>query len=422
MRNPPKIVITGITSFRNRGVEALVTCTVEALRERVPGATFTVLDRSSEYDAGRLVADDVRFVEDGTFRHWQAGKFRKLASALFPVSDPLAARARRVIAEADAVVASGGDLFCSEYGSKSLRYCLEPLRVAWRSRVPFFLHAQSIGPFGPVEDREAFVETARHAEAITVRERASFDYMIKGLQFPAEKIKHVADPAFLLKHEEPARRGAELFEHLRARPDRPTIGLSISQAICAWKGADESRHLETWREIIGWLRQELDANVILIPHVQERSDGNNDLVPATALQREMGWDPSVRLAGGNLSASDFKAILSRCDFAVVERMHAGIACLSTGVPVLTVGYSVKAEGILTDLLGGELTRSLALISIGDFLQPGAAITRVREAWERRAETAAVLASALPAARERARQACDPVAALFSKTVAAASSS
>lgn len=422
MTKKPKIVITGITSFRNRGVEALVTCTVEALRERLPGATFTVLDRSPEYDAARLPGEDVRFVEDGTFRHLQAGKLRKLVSAVLPGSDQIAARARRVIAEADAVVASGGDLFCSEYGPKSLRHCLEPLRVARRSGVPFFLHAQSVGPFGPEEDRAVFVETARHAAAITVRERASFDYLTRRLELPAEKIRHVADPAFLLGHDDPGRRGAELFEHLRARPDRPTVGLSISQAICAWKGADEARHLAAWREVIGWLRTELDANVILIPHVQERGDGNNDLVPATALQRGMGWDAGVRLAGGNLSASDFKAVLSRCDFAVVERMHAGIACLSTGVPVLTVGYSVKAEGILTDLLGGELTRSLALISIGDFLQPGAALARVREAWERRAETAAALASALPAARERARQACDPVAALFSKTAATASSS
>ena len=58
---------------------------------------------------------------------------------------------------------------------------------------------------------------------------------------------------------------------------------------------------------------------------------------------------------------------------------AAIAGLSTGVPTLVIGYSIKAEGILTDLLGTDLTKNAALISIQDFLAPGAGLARVQAA-------------------------------------------
>ncbi|MES2705528.1 MAG: polysaccharide pyruvyl transferase family protein [Verrucomicrobiota bacterium] len=407
-----KIVITGITSFRNRGVEALVGCTIRALRGKLPGASYTVLDRAPEFDAPRLPGKDVKFMRDGTLRGLHSGKLRRLAVALAPALDHETRRARREIAGADAVVASGGDVFCSEYGHRSLLGHLEPLRIARRHQVPFFLHAQSIGPFGSAADLRAFVETARHASGISVRERASLEYVTGILELPPGKITHVADPAFLLSPGGPE--GEQLFSHLRARPDRPTVALSISQAICQWMGKDADRHVDTWLEIIGWLRRELDANVILIPHVQETADGNNDGVLATAILRRNGWDPRVRLAEGDLSAVDFKAVLSRCDFIIAERMHAGIAGLSSGVPVLVIGYSVKAEGILTDLLGADLTRSRALISIDEFLRPGAAPARVRDAWHSRGELRAALSPSLPAARERASGACDAISALLSK--------
>lgn len=116
----------------------------------------------------------------------------------------------------------------------------------------------------------------------------------------------------------------------------------------------------------------------------------------------------VRLAGGDFSAGDYKAIISRCDLVVAERMHAAIAGLSTGVPTLLIGYSIKAEGILTDLLGAALTKSAALISIQDFLAPGAGLSRVEAAWHGRAELASALQASLPGMKSKSRQAYEHI--------------
>ena len=59
-----KIVITGVTGFRNRGVEALVRPTVENLLLRYPDAEITIATWSPDYDAQRLVNDKVKFVLD----------------------------------------------------------------------------------------------------------------------------------------------------------------------------------------------------------------------------------------------------------------------------------------------------------------------------------------------------------------------
>ncbi len=412
----PKIVITGITSFRNHGVEALVVSTIAQLRERLPGATFTVLDRAPDYDASRMRDADVKFVHDYTIRTLYAGKLRKMITKAVPSIDRDARTAANELRSAACAVASGGDVFCSEYGHRSLLSHLQPLRIAHQAGVPFVIHSQSIGPFTNEPDRVVFTSLAREAAAITVREKASFRYITEDLKLPANRCHLVADPAFLLGQPDKAE-GDALFAHHRAVEGRPTVALSTSQAICHWMKSDADRHVETWLEVIHWLRSELDANIILIPHVQEISDRNEDRVLATAIQRRLGHDSRVRLAGGDFSAGDYKAIISRCDLVVAERMHAAIAGLSTGVPTLVIGYSIKAEGILTDLLGPELTKESALISVQDFLAPGAGLARVQAAWQNREALAQGLAGSLPATRDRSREAHDIIARIVSRAPA-----
>lgn len=405
-----KVVISGITSFRNHGVEALVVSTIEQLRQRLTKPSFTVLDRSPDYDRHQLLSDDVNFAQDHSIRSLYASRARRAINRLAPQADKLAKETIREIRSADLVMASGGDVFCSEYGHRSLLSHLTPLRIAQEARVPTVLHAQSIGPFSNAADRHAFCAIAKRASAITVREHASYRYLTETLNLPSKQCHLVADPAFLLRQPSQAE-GNQLFGHLQHRTDRPTIALGISQAICHWMEADNKRHLDTWLEIIGWLRTTLDANVILIPHVQEISPDNDDRVLATNLMRRLGHDPAVRLAGGDFTAHDFKAIIARCDLVIAERMHAAIAGLSTTVPTLVVGYSIKAEGILTDMYGEELTKT-ALVSIQDFLTPQRGLSQVQATWDDRDTLRRRLLDRLPKTKQLAGKAFDVLQQTF----------
>ena len=403
-----KIVITGITSFRNHGVEALVVTSIEQLRQRFPGAGFLVLDRMPEFDSSRIDAPDVRFKLDETVRPLYASRLRR---ALLQLSDHVEALGReyqariRDLESADAVIASGGDVFCSEYGHQSLLSHLAPLKIAQQANVPFFIHAQSIGPFKNDLDTRTFLAVAKDAAHVTVRERMSYDYATKQLGLPKGQVTLTADPAFLLSRTE-----APWREHFGFDDRRPTVALSTSQAICNWMGSDYKTHFEAWRQVITMLRRELDANLILIPHVQEMSTKNDDRILATALMREFRFDRNLQIAGADFSASDFKGIISQCDLVVAERMHAAIAGLSSGVPTVVIGYSVKGEGILTDLLGGDTVKKSVLIPLKDFLDGKTPQQRIASAWKDRAAIKARIADQLPETKRRAALSFDVIAA------------
>ena len=409
----PKIVFTGITSFRNHGVEALVVSSLAQLRARVAGASFCVLDREPEFDASRIPAPDVRFARDHTIRRLYSSRLRGTLTRLVPALDRYAESAREEIASASLVIASGGDVFCSEYGWRSLLTHLEPLKIALKHQVPFIIHAQSVGPFKSRQDADAFLQVARQAAAITVRERISYDYLLNALKLPPGLVTHTADPAFLLPR--PNDFTLERFrEYFRMDEGRPTVALSTSQAICNWLNSDYEQHFTTWCRVIEMLLGELDANLILIPHVQEIAVKNDDRILATELMRHFQHDPRLQLAGGDYTASEYKGIISQCDLVVAERMHAAIAGLSSAVCTVPIGYSVKAEGILTDLFDRDLVRDTLLIPLKDFLKPETACERIGRAWERRHEIKSTLEDRLPEVKRRAGLSFDIIAAALPK--------
>jgi polysaccharide pyruvyl transferase WcaK-like protein len=402
-----KIVISGVTSFRNHGVEALVTTTLAQLRARLSGAEFLVLDRMPEYDAAQLKSPDVRFQQDATVRPLVASRLRR---AMLGLSHFVAALGREYqttrheIQNAAAVIATGGDIFGSEYGHLSLLTHLAPLEVARAAGVPFFLHAQSIGPFKNDPDTRAFLDLARHAAHITVRERMSCDYLVRTLGLPATLVTLVADPAFLL-----ARTEAPWRAHYRFDNRRPVVALTPSQAICNWMNSDYDLHLAAWRAVVDALRRDLDADIILVPHVQEVSPKNDDRILATQLLRHADYDPRIQIAGGDFTASDFKGIISQCDLVVSERMHACIAGLSSTICTVAIGYSIKAEGILCDLFDLDRVKGGLLLPLQDFLDPGIAVERVRRAWDMRRDVHARLKQTLPEVQRRAALAFDLIA-------------
>jgi colanic acid/amylovoran biosynthesis protein len=85
--------------------------------------------------------------------------------------------------------------------------------------------------------------------------------------------------------------------------------------------------------------------------VQDALPSNDDRRIASRLMEAMDYHPRVRVAWGELSASDFKGLIQHSRQLIGERMHACIAALSTAVPTIAIGYSVKAQGIMEDLLG-----------------------------------------------------------------------
>ncbi len=398
------ILITGITGLRNRGVEALAVTTASELSRRLPRHRILLLTSTPDYDQLRFDAQSVLTLQSPTRRD------RRVPPRLVPWLWPLArrfpiGRLADCLRSCSAVVASGGDVFSSDYGG--LENHLYPLNCAVAAGVPVIFLAQSIGPFRAPAEARAWLRVARRARLTTVRESFSYRYVTDELGLDSARVRQTADPAFLLEPPPPPR-VAELLAHHGIDAGRPVVALAPSCGISRYSRLDPAEHLQAWRSVIDFFTRELGTQVVLIPHVQERQPANDDRILVRELL-QLAAHPAVRAADGDYSASELKGIIGACEFAVAERMHAGIAGLSSGVCTVLIGYSVKARGIMSDLQQRIGVSEPLQLPIEDFLREERAIPALRRTWEVRRQVADALGPERARMRSAASEGFDHVA-------------
>lgn len=406
-----KALVTGITGLRNRGVEAIVAPTIKQLSQRLSNLHINILTKTPDYDAIRLQKYHVDPINDDISTS-SGGRLRQLYAKL-PLSKSSVSQeslAQRSLRDASIVIASGGDIFSSDYGKGLYRH-LRPLEIALEIGVPVVFLAQSIGPFKTDEATEAWIKVAKRSKLITVREKISYDYVTNKLGLSTDLVKQTADPAFLLDPS-PLLQVQNLLKSYGIVEGAPLIGFSISQGISRYSECDARQHLKVLHKVVQKILNELKAQILLVPHVQDVKASNDDRMLATQLLESLEFDPRVHLAGADHSASEFKGLLGACDLVIAERMHAAIAGLSSGVCTVAVGYSIKAEGILSDLLGAESTHNGLLIPIQQFLDADQAWLSIQDSWKRRQEVESQLKQVLPRVKHNSASNFDMISKLF----------
>jgi colanic acid/amylovoran biosynthesis protein len=155
-------------------------------------------------------------------------------------------------------------------------------------------------------------------------------------------------------------------------------------------------------DFIDWVVGEFGFNVVLIPHVVDarptaKLDRNDHLFLSQIAQRARNRDRVV-LADAFLRAGEMKYLISRCRFFIGSRTHSTISALSSGVPTISLSYSMKSRGINQDVLGNQ-----------DFLLPvdGLSLERLqhmfRQVMAREEEIKATLRNRIPAVKDMARK-------------------
>jgi colanic acid/amylovoran biosynthesis protein len=394
----PHIVLTGINTLRNRGVEALLVSIVQGLKAELGDPKITLLIRDPYRAEAALAGTGVVIQGDGAWAPPVDAAFGK--KALFRLKRAVRMRllgrlrpSERVLSTADLVIASGGDIFSSDYAimERYLRQYDQPQAAG----VPVYLLAQSIGPFKTEAERTSFSDMARRG-FVSVRETISRDYLLRDLKLPSDRVELTADPAFLLHV--PAATKAAMLARYGLMPGSYTAA-AISRGISGFKGIDHGAHLEAWivaaRAIL-----ERTEKLVLVPHVQLSEAEEDDLSLAREIKAAMKEDPRIVILDGEHSAVEFKAVLGQAAFAVAERTHGAIGAMSSGVPTLSIGYSIKAEGILRQLIPEDALFRRSLLPVTEFTA-ATAEQRIADAWNIRDDFRTALEKTLPLMRERA---------------------
>lgn len=396
-----RVYLAGHDNFGNRGCEALVRSISSIVRENIPDAEFLVptqsraLDNAQWPEAGQ---QGIRFVEAATLpvgtKWWN--RFRKVLPLLETRGRPrvkLPSHVEDSVAQSDVLVMTGGDVISIDYDLSSLYFYCGFVDLARRLGKPVFLWGASVGPFSRLPHIERIMAgQLQEYDFISVREADSFRYL-DGLG--VKRLVQVADPAFVLK--------PEPFDVAALLPsaEKGVVGINVSPLIAKYRTTDESR-AELERDVTGFARQLCDQGygVLFIPHVgplDGRAWNNDHVYMQGLLERHGNQHPGMRLAPGHLNAAQLKFLLAQLRFFIGARTHATIGAISSGVPTVSIAYSVKAKGINKEVFGDD---RFVLDTPDVDARQLARYFSLLEAGEN--EIRAHLAQAMPLIRERAK--------------------
>jgi polysaccharide pyruvyl transferase WcaK-like protein len=354
------IYFTGQNNFGNRGCEALVRSSVATLREQIPDAHFLVPSIDPVRDAAQwpdAAAQGVEFVPSPKVpaRYvWRDRLCRRLPFLKSLAWPSLAGQPdlEPYLQRADIVISIGGDNISLDYGLESLFFFVGVAERALELGKQVALWGASVGPFSsePRVERQLAAHL-RKLDLVSIRESHSVAYL-KSIGVAANVVP-VADSAFALE-----RQPVNLAPFWPAEGEEGVLGLNVSPLIektYARSGRPGSVAQETVA-FINWILAHTKLSVLLVPHVAplDGAPGNNDEIYLDTIREQvLNGNDRVRIVPSGLNACQLKEIIAHCSLFIGARTHATIAAMSTGVPTVSIAYSVKARGLNRDLFGHE---------------------------------------------------------------------
>ncbi len=349
-----RFYLSGQRTFGNRGCEAIVRSTVELLKEQLGNIKVLVPSDDIERDSAQwpeAAERGVEFVQaymppaTRYWAHFQRLPIPFLKRAGWPFFMP--AWLKEQISSVDAVLAIGGDNYSLDYRLPSLTMGID--KLAMDMGKPVILWGSSIGPFEQEPDFvPAIINHLSRMKMIAVRETISYQYLNR--QLGLTNVIQMADPAFTL-----SKQAVECESFWPMAGDAGVLGLNVSPLIERYKKTGQDLRKEVI-EFIRYAVKERGLGVLLVPHVVplNGSDYNNDAYYMDAVRSEVeDLGVSVKMMPHQLNASQIKYIISKLRFFIGARTHATIAALSSGIPTVSIAYSIKAKGINNDLFGNE---------------------------------------------------------------------
>ncbi len=249
----------------------------------------------------------------------------------------------RELKQCDILVDTGeGDSYADIYGIERFR-CFDYIKTQFHSSdKPYILLPQTIGPFASEEARRKARISLEKASAVIVRDKMSYDYC--KLIAPNANLERSIDMAFFLPYKKSE----------KVHDGKVRIGVNISGLL--WEGGYtkdnqfglKADYRKAVIQLLDYLNEKDNVEVHLIGHVNgNESDIDDDWHVIKSLSDKYA---KFILAPKFDSPVAVKSYISKMDFFTGARMHACIAAISSGVPVLPMAYSRKFNGLFIESL------------------------------------------------------------------------
>lgn len=343
------ILLGGHSGSTNRGCEAIVrsTCDILAAMGDMHISLFS-RDVESDIEVGLDKIDNLSLLRTSP-KNYKRYSFDWLCEVIdrrvirkvfqgYPSYYSL--KHRNIFKNMDIFMSIGGDNFSDDYGVPS--HYFGSLYLAKMYGLRTVIWGASVGPFQDKRLEDLWMKRLRSVDLITVREDKTLDYL-KSMGVIAN-VRMVSDPAFLLRK--------ECFDmsFLNRHKGKVIVGIGMSSLISRYDVKYEA-YIKNFFAFINKILKQGDAAVILIPHVMDKVNNNDDYVVCEDLFDQLDSPQLVTIADRELNACQLKYVISECDVFFGARTHSTIASLSSFVPTISLAYSAKAYGINKDIFG-----------------------------------------------------------------------
>jgi polysaccharide pyruvyl transferase WcaK-like protein len=397
-KDSPLFILAGNGPYKNRGCEAIVRGTVKILRNNFQNPAFVSVSVLQKTELEQQVNGET----DPAITHKKLNdemyaKKRSFIQRI--ISLPFAAQEKYLLCNemmpfidgAAAVLSVGGDNYSLDYGIPRIFTDLDD--VVLEKKRPLILWGASVGPFFKLPDYEQYMK--RHLKKVTAifaRESVTQEYLSKlGI---TELVYPVADPAFLMESQEPNK------EHQPLKIQEGAIGLNLSPRMAKYvTGGDESRWERVAADIVSKIEIKTGRPIYLVPHVTIPGSDDFTFMEKVLQRTDVHTRSRITLVPPWYTAAETKWILSKMSLFAGARTHATIAALSSNIPTLSFGYSIKAKGINRDIFGHD-----EYCLNPDQLTPESVIQRIESLLENRSSVKNELIRKIPLVQDSAMMA------------------
>jgi polysaccharide pyruvyl transferase WcaK-like protein len=351
-----EVSIIAATFYGNRGAEAMLSTTMAEIKARYSGALrFNVFSYYPVKDAALVSDSDIVVFSSkpaylvlvllpcAVFYRLLGLLGLKKVMEFLPNSVGALARSRMLICLAGVSFVAGR--------AKFLPFNIATILPAILLGVPVIKFAQALGPFGGFLNRLAARTFLKHCAQIFTRGECTHKHLTELLGSNLN-YERADDVAFLFKPEYcksiPSEGLEEDLFKLKSLRSNGQLVVGVCPSIVVAKRARASGW--DYAQSIAHLIDDLVGKgcvVALYPNATRGEDmdktHNNDLPLLEGIEHKLLPESARNIAKftGSLNAAQIHKIINSCDVHVVSRFHAMVAALSSGIPVLVIGWSHK---------------------------------------------------------------------------------
>jgi len=348
------IVLAGNGSYSNRGCEAILRGTTALLRSQLGECRFISNyfptpgshDEENEIDPS-IIHRPFPILKRYSLPWIEEQILRKVFHKPYNIRQ-VSKIFRHSLQEAQAVLMLGGDNFSLDYPDSDVHFKL--CYFAERAKVPVAIWGASIGPFTRDPNYEQWAaKELRKVNLICARETATIEYLASiGV---TRNVMLTADPAFSLQPS-----ACVLPENIEKTLQEGCIGLNLSPLFSDYVKINKSKpDLFAWTniavEIIQNLLRYFSIPILLIPHVTSEVGltSRDDYLFLSRVAKLLKEPEGVMTLDPIYDAAQLKWVISRVRVFAGARTHSTLAAISSCVPTVCIGYSMKARGIAQDV-------------------------------------------------------------------------